>query len=354
MIRVLLALTLVACGSKSSSTAESGSGSGSTTAPAPLPPPPKPAPPPASPTDVGRAAPPEAVRSTIDPRLTELFNAAKDCKWSTEGVLQSCPAHDAMHKLAFENQNDDKLAAACFAAVSEKATPTRILAAWCLQGINAIAKRTLFPQALDLIEAEKDTAVRNALAFAMDDAPPELQPRVIALARKLGADPAGDFTASCLLDMLFPQYLMGSAKAPSKEAGDLALEMMKKHGTRQQVRALEVAGLLKERVPEVCAAYGEVLATSGADWAKPVYELAARKDACPDQVQPAVDAMIKAMTANKYNTYEYQATERMLNYVPLSPAQRAKLVPACDKLAAKAEGVFKDWAKKLAALCRKK
>jgi hypothetical protein len=334
-----LLVVLAACSDKSS-------------APAPETPSKSPPPAPAPVAETRKAAPPPT-----DPRLTELFAAAKDCKWSDEGILQSCPPTEKIRELTFQNQNDSKLGAACMAAFHDSAMPTRLMAAACLNGLNGMVQEDFAKETLDAIEAEKETPARNALAFSMGHCDPskaKLDERVIALARKFAGEKDGEFTASSLLDMLFPQYLIGSNTPPPKAAGDLALEMARKNGTRMQVRALEVMALLKDRMPDVCAAYGEVIAGLGDDWAKGVYALADAKDACPAQVDASVDAMIKAMTANKYNTYEYQATKRYLERVPLTAAQQAKLVPPCEKFAAKADGVWKDDAKEIATLCHKK
>ncbi len=284
-----------------------------------------------------------------DPRIAEIFAAGKDCTWNDYG-LTSCEAADKIKKLAFEHQSDDALAASCAAALTDPEPTTRGLAAACMSGFNDRTRIPFLAAGLDAMEAEKEPRMRNVIAcgFSSGNARESgVEDRVIALVRKLAAEPDGDVPASCLLDSMFPRYLMQKTDAPSKAAGDLALEMLDKEG-RLKTRALEAVGLLSDRKPEVCKALAKVATTSDA-WAPAVDTMAGLHDACAAELDPVIDVIAAAMTDNKYSTWQYQATKKLLRYTPLTPKQVAVLKPASKKLAKKAEGVFAKNAKEIAA-----
>jgi len=304
---------------------------------------------PATATDNSAKPPAPAPTAPRDPRIAELFAAGKDCTWNDSG-LASCEAADKMKKLAFEQQSDSKLAASCAAALRDPEPTTRGLAAVCMSGFNDRTRIPLLAAGLDAFEAEKEPTLRAAIACAFSNGNAResgVEDRVIALVRKLAAEPGGDVPASCLLDSMFPQYLMQASEPPSKAAGDLALEMLGKEG-RLKTRALEVVGLLSDRKPEVCKALAAV-ATSEDSWAPAVDTMATLGDACAAELDPIIDVIATAMKDNKYNTWEYQATKKLLRKTPLTKEQVKKLAPASKKLAKQVKGVFADSAKEIAA-----
>jgi len=284
-----------------------------------------------------------------DPRIAELFTAGKDCSWNESGFT-SCEAAKKIKKLAFQNQSDDKLAASCVSALRDPKPSTRGLAATCMNGFNDRTRIPHLAAGLDAFEAEKEPTIRVAIACAFSSGNAResgVEERVIALVRKLAAEPQDNRVAACLLDSMFPQYLLQATKPPSKAAGDVALEMLSKAGSLK-ARAIEVVGLLSDRKPEVCAALAKI-ATSGDSWAPALDTMANLRDACLADLDPVIDVVVQAMNENKYNTWQYQATRKLIRNVPLTKAQVKKLARASKKLVRQVKGVFKDSAKEINA-----
>ena len=303
----------------------------------------------------GSAVKAAAAPAPRDPRIAEIFAAGKDCTWNAQGLVL-CEVGDEMRKLAFEQQGDDELAASCMGALKDPEPSTRGLAAVCMKGLSDATRIPHLGAGLDAFEAEKEPTIRVAVAcaFASGNARESgVEARVIALVRKLAVEPDGDVPASCLLDSMFPQYLMQASKTPSRAAGDVALEMTGKSG-RLQTRALEVVALLTDRKPEVCTALARVATAADGDmWPQAVDAMAKLGDGCAAELDPIIDIMAAAMAENRYNSWQYQATRSLLDRVPLSKAQVAKLMPASKKLAKQVKGVFADNAKELATRLRK-
>jgi len=296
-------------------------------------------------------APPPAPR---DPRIAEIFAAGKDCA-PGEQRFARCVSADKIAKLAFENQSDDKLAASCVGALRDPDPSTRVLAAECMKGFNDRARIPHLAAGLDAFEAEKDAKVRDIIACAFSNGNAResgVEDRVIALVRKLAANPSDDRAAGCLLGSMFPQYLFGKTDPPSKAAGDLALEMARKTGS-VQTRALAAVALLTDRRAEVCEALAEIVGSSGDRWGPVVEAIAKVGDACVANLEPVIDALAKAMAEGRYDAWGYQATKQLLDNIPLGTAQVAKLAPAAKKLAKQATGFNADKAKEIAARLRK-
>lgn len=309
-----------------------------------------------SPTNRDQPAPSKRVEPAVskpppapprDPRLTELFAAGAQCVWDKHGFT-TCEAARKIEKLAFNHQSDKKLAAGCAEALTDEKPSTRGLAASCLKSFNERAKTPFMAAGLDAYEAEKQPALKLAIACALSRNNAHaagVHDRVIALVRSLAAEPNGDQPASCLFSSLFPSYLMVKSDTPSKAAGDLALEYTQKTGRLLQ-RALEALPQMIDRKPEVCASLGKVAAS--AQWASAVQSMAKLGDACIAELNPVVEKMSEAMSEGKYNTREYSATRVLLRRMTLSKSQLGKLKRASKQLVASATGVWEKSAKEIA------
>ena len=292
---------------------------------------------------VADAAPPEDVPR--DPRIAALFQAGADCTWNDIG-LASCDAATKMEELAFQSQNDDQLAASCLAALHDPTPTTRGLAAVCLGGFNDRTRTPLMGAALDAFAAEKDPKLRHAIAWAFSRGNAKeagVEPRVIALVRRLVA--AGDDDAAAnWLDSMFPQYMMQTTPPPSKDAGDLALELARKAGPHAQTRALEDVGLLVDRKPDVCAALADAMKT--ARWAPAIETMTKFPADCAAQVDAAVDVVAAKMIEGDLQP----AMKLLVQRVALTKAQVGKLAPAAKKMVAKVADWQKRDAKEIAKL----
>lgn len=297
-----------------------------------------PAPPPAPAAPAATTAHDAAAAAQVprDPRLAELFASGRDCTWNDAG-LTSCDAAKQLQELAFQNQNDDQLAAGCAAALRDPAPTTRGLAAVCLRGFTDRTRTPLLAAGIDAFEAEQDPKLRHAISWAFASCNAReagLEPRVIALVEKLVA--AGDDDgAANFLDSMFPQYLIQSTPAPSRAAGELALALARKAGPHTQTRALEDIGLLVDRKPEVCAALGDAVHT--AQWSPAIATLTKFPADCAAQLDAAVDVLAAQMRSGTYDPVMKQLVTR----VALTPAQVGRLAPASRQLVRKAP----DWAK---------
>ena len=272
-----------------------------------------------------------------DPRIAALFQAGSDCTWNDIG-LATCDAADKIKQLAFENQNDDQLAASCLAALHDPAPTTRGLAAVCLGGFTDRTRTPLMGAALDAFAAEKDPKLRHAIAwaFSSDNASEGgVEPRVIALVRQLVAAGDDDAAASWL-DSMFPQYMMQTTPPPSKDAGDLALELARKAGPHTQTRALEDVGLLVDRKADVCAALGDAVKT--AQWSPAIETMTKFPAECARQLDTAIDVVAAKMIEGDLQP----AMTLLVDRVALTRAQVAKLAPAAKKMVAKVP----DWQRK--------
>ena len=289
-----------------------------------------------------------SVPAARDPRIVELLAAGGDCEWNAIG-LTTCDTASKLRKLAFEAQSDSALAASCVAALKDDDPKVRGLAASCVAGFNDATRGPHLAAGLDAVEAERKPEVRNAIACAFSGGNAReagVEDRVIALVSKLASAPETEHTASCLFDSMFPQYLMAGTAPPSKAAGDLALSYLGRSGRLQQ-RAFDAVTLMKDRMPEVCAALEEVI-KGGGDWAQAVDAMARFDAGCSAKLDTAIVAMASAMNENKYNTSEYSATRALLRRVPLTKEQVATLKKASRTLAKKAQGVFQKGAKEIA------
>jgi hypothetical protein len=297
----------------------------------------------AQPQAIAVDAAPRAVRR--DPRIAELFKAGTACTWNDQG-LTSCDAGTKLEKLAFENQNDQELAASCAAALRDPEPTTRGLAAVCMGHFNDSARIPFLGQGLDAFEAEKDPKIAHAIAwgFSRGNAHESgVEDRVIALVKKLDAAKDDDAAAN-FLDTMFPQYLMQSTRPPSKAAGDLALALARKAGRHTQTRALEDIGLLTDRKPDVCAATTDALATEL--WPAAVETMTKFPADCQAQLPAAIDKVLAAMAAG---TYE-DAMRLVVKRLTLTKDQLAKLAAGTKKLLAKVPAWQKDRVKELAKL----
>jgi hypothetical protein len=280
---------------------------------------------PADAPPAGEAAKPGKPRApAIDARLKPHFEAGKDCKWNEYG-LANCDAATAIHKLAFENQSDPKLAASCAGALAHEDAKIRGLAAECMGGFNDRARIPHLAAGLDAFEAEKSRRIGAAIARAFSNGNAKesgVEDRVIALVRKLAQDPKGEISASYLIDSMFPSYLLQKTRPPSRAAGDLAMEMARKKGPLGH-RATVALGKLHDRGPEVCKVLAGI--ARGDDWAAAVESMSQLEDTCADSFDPVVDRIAGQLKSGQFGLSEYAAIRQLLRRATLKKAHIAKL-----------------------------
>ena len=219
----------------------------------------------------------------------------------------------------------------------------------CLGGFNDRTRTPLMGAALDAFMAEKDPNLRHAIAWAFSSGNAReggVEPRVIALVRQLVAAGDDDAAASWL-DSMFPRYMMQTTPPPSKDAGDLALELARKAGPHTQTRALEDAGLLVDRKPDVCAALGDAVKT--AQWSPAIETMTKFSTECAVQLDGAVDVIAAKMVEGDLQP----AMKLLVERVALTKAQVARLAPAAKKMVAKVPDWQKQNAREIAKLLAK-
>jgi hypothetical protein len=216
-----------------------------------------------------------------------------------------------------------------------------LLAATCLDHMNARGVTPQLGAALDAIEAEKDDAVRKELAWGIKNAEAvtaKLDDRVIAVVTKLAADPKTEPAAGDLFDTLFPQYMMGSGPKPPAKAQALAIEALKRDGTAMQHSAFNAVKLLDDK-PAVCAALGQAIRADAKQWASAADALADLKDACAADLPRVVDLTLTRLAAGDDHLDLLKKLDRTFE---LDAPTRAKIAKALKAAAGKAP----DWQRK--------
>lgn len=272
-----------------------------------------------------------------DPRLTELFSTGTSCMWNDEG-LANCEAAKKMEKLVFENQDDSALASGCMRALGDSVISTRGLAAVCLRGFTDRVRTPLLGAGIDRFEAEPEPKIKHAISWAFSNGNANaagVEPRVVELVRSL-SDGQDDVAAAHFLESIFPSYLAQGSAAPSKAAGDLALELAGQSGPRTQARAIEHLERLNDRKTQVCTALGDALRTE--HWSAAIRTMTKFPAECATQFDAAIETLAAQMKAGKYDP----SMRSVGKSVPLTKAQVAKLAPASKVLVTKVP----DWQQK--------
>src|SRR5512140_3150982 len=125
----------------------------------------KPAPPPAgSGSAATRPEPPlapPAKPQAKDEGARTLLAKGTTCERASQGYLPlDCPDYKAVGDYAFQHQDDKGVAETCSAFLHDPDQKKRLLAATCLDHLNARTATTQLGVAMDAIELEKDEMVR--------------------------------------------------------------------------------------------------------------------------------------------------------------------------------------------------
>ncbi len=302
------------------------------------------------------APPPDTVgadKVERDPRLVELFEKGKDCKWNDQGFT-SCPVSKEVHKLAFDNQGSSELAASCTDALNDSNYHVRGLAISCIRGFNDKTSTPLLALGLDAFEKEEDAGLQQALSWALGGNATKagIEDRVIKLVQKLASDSGTEGQAANLFSLLFPQYLMASS-APSKAAGDAALAFAADGSDLIQAKAIEALGLLAGRSEEVCPVLAKL--TTEDLWTRSVPARAKHGEACLRDLDPTIDMIAAELSKGNFFASQSSALKRILATAVLSSAQVKKLKKASKKNKASTKargGAFATSAAKLDTLIK--
>ncbi|HSD90083.1 MAG TPA: hypothetical protein VLB44_21275 [Kofleriaceae bacterium] len=325
----LLAI-LVACGK----------GGGQEPAPAPAP-----APGSASGATVGTPTPPPpaaaAKPQAKDDGAKQLLAKGTTCELQQGSLPLDCAEYKAMGEYGFQNQGSDAVAETCASFLQDPDAKKRLLAATCLDHMNARAVTPQLGAALDAIEAEKDVAVRKQIAWGIKGAEAvtaKLDDRVIAIVTRLAADPKTEDVAGDLFDTLFPQYLAGSGPKPPAKAQALAIEALGRDGTAMQHSAFNAIKLLDDK-PAVCAALAAAIRPDAKQWANAADAFADIKDACIADLPRVIDLTLARLAAGEEHLDLLKKLDRVFE---LDAPTRAKIAKAIKAATGKAP----DWQRK--------
>jgi hypothetical protein len=305
--------------------------------------PPKPAPGSAG-TATARAEPPPvaAAKPQIkDDGAKQLLAAGTACALRQGALPLDCAEYKAMGDYAFQHQGSDAVAETCAAFLRDPDAKKRLLAATCLDHLNARGVTPQLGAALDAIEAEKDVAVQKEIAWGIKDAEAvtaKLDDRVLALTAKLAADPKTEPAAADVFSTLFPQYMMGSGPKPPVKAQQMAIEAIGRDGTAMQREAFNAIKLLDDK-PAVCAALGAAIKPEAKQWANAADAFADLKDACVADLPRVLDLTLAQLAAGDDHLDLLKKLDRAFE---LDAPTRAKIAKAIKA----ARGKAPDWKRK--------
>ncbi len=169
-----------------------------------------------------------------DERAKQLLSRGSECELRQGTLPLDCPEYKAIGDHAFQNQNSAEVGETCASFLRDADVKKRLLAANCLDHLNAGAKTPYFAAVLDALEAETDDAVREQIAWGIKGAhamTSKIDTRVLEVVTKFAADPKRDKAAGYLFWSFFPQYMVGSGPKPSAAAQALAIESLNRDDT---------------------------------------------------------------------------------------------------------------------------
>lgn len=277
-----------------------------------------------------------------DPRVVELLAMSPGCTWTWAGDPE-CDAGHRLSRLAHDHPQDVGIAASCAAALASDRAAERSFAASCLGEVDPTLVALHLATVLHAFEIERVPELRQAIAGAMsntDAVGAGFEDRVVKLARAHGFLPDGDWPAASLLASLI------RAGLPSRPVADLTLELARHGGPRTRFVAFSVLPRLIDRLPEVCALVADLAATPDL-LTDVLYIVAQTRDACVDQLDPVIDAMVAAMTAGTYDVAHYLPTRTIVQQTPLKAAQRDRLAAAARPLPTTAPEQLRGYARGL-------
>lgn len=265
-----------------------------------------------------------------DPEMKQLLAKGTACARGPSGLPLDCPEYKAVGDYAFQHQGSEQVAATCAGFLGDADASKRLLAAACLDRLNARTATTQLGRALDAIEHEQDPVVREQIAWAIKNAEAvtaKLDDRVIATVNRLAADPASERAAGYLFGTLFPQYLMGRGPKPPPAAQALALEALGRDGSSMQRAALNAVRLLDDQ-PAACAALGKAIRPDAKRWGEAAAALADVGAACAADAPKVVDFALERLAAGDV---AFEAFEKLDRAFDLGAPTRAKIAKALKR-----------------------
>ncbi len=281
-----------------------------------------------------------------DERAKQLLSRGAECELRQGALPLDCPEYKAIGDHAFQNQNSAEVGETCASFLRDTDVKKRLLAANCLDHLNAGAKTPYFAAVLDALEAETDAAVRDQIAWGIKGAhamTSKIDTRVLEVVTKFAADPKRDRAAGYLFWSFFPQYMMGSGPKPSAAAQALAIESLHRDDTGLQRTAFDSVALLDDKAA-VCAALVKAMRPDSKRWGEAAEAMAALKDACIADIPQAVNFAVERLLAGDINV---RALERFDRKYELEAATRKNILTALKK--AKSPGFVRkvsEWERK--------
>jgi hypothetical protein len=288
------------------------------------------------------AAPPSL--QARDDRAKQLLSRGAECELRQGTLPLDCPEYKAIGDHAFQNQNSAEVGETCASFLRDADVKKRLLAANCLDHLNAGAKTPYFAAVLDALEAETDDAVRDQIAWGIKGAhamTSKIDTRVLEVVIKFAADPKRDKAAGYLFWSFFPQYMMGPK--PSAAAQALAIESLNRDDSGLQRTAFDSVSLLDDKAA-VCAALVKAMRPDSKKWADAAEAMASLKDACIADIPSAVNFAVERVLAGDINV---RALERFDRKYELEAETRKNILAALKK--AKSPGFVRkvsDWERK--------
>lgn len=265
-----------------------------------------------------------------DDRAKQLLSRGAECELSQGDLPLDCPEYKAVGDYGFQNQGSAEVAETCAAFLRDEDIKKRLLAAHCLDSLNARGVTTQFAAGLDALEAEADDKVRERIAWAIKDAEAMDTPvheRALEIVKKFAADPKRAVAGGYLFWSFFPQYMMGSGPTASPAAQALAIASLDQDATPLQRTAFDSVTLIEDK-PAVCAALVRAMRPDAKQWAGAAEAMASLKDACITDIPNAVNFAIERLLAGDIDLPTFERFDRRY---PLEPATRKKIVAALKK-----------------------
>ncbi|MFO0552202.1 MAG: hypothetical protein U0271_27695 [Polyangiaceae bacterium] len=303
----------------------------------------------------------------IPAELRAKLDAGATCKWSDEGLMQSCDAEEQLKKYVEANHTPATLDG-CLSAISDKVAAIRVMGSACLYdfyfGVSDVeAKPTVgkvFDVILPAIEKETEPGVRAALGSAIwqrDALSVDKADAVVATLKKL--DPAKDGRAMSF--MVASLYWFGMNTEPPKGALDLAGTFAASPQSSLRQDAYALMGYAPSRAEEFCPILRKAIEEDADKWTDALSALGSLGKSCEKEGEAVQAAIVKRL--ERAADPEHKSNEDISSWGELrgyvSSAERTKdqreaIAKAADKVAkgAKTSDAHKKYAKSLAELAR--
>jgi hypothetical protein len=287
-----------------------------------------------------------AAMAPIPAELRTQLDAGVGCKWAENGLMQSCPASEALRKWVDAHKTAPTLDG-CLSAVSDPKPAIRVMASSCLYqyyfATNTLdAKPTvgrLFDVVLAAIEREAEPGVRAALASALWQRSADSVGKtsaVVATLQKLDASKDG----AAMWQLLASLHSYGMSEEVPKSVADLAATYATSTDRDLRREAYVVLSHAPSQGASACPLLARAVATDNDKWFEALGSLTRIGKPCEAQVASVNDALVQRLekAADPKHTFgdEIPMWGELRGWVTselVSTEQREAIAKASDKIA---------------------